>query len=259
MRTIARRKEPTLKRFLDWPTTVLFLLAFGSLLVLFDIVQRAARLFGQRPQEYAAAALQWSIWRALHLSGTRFEVERSPLVRPHTPYILVSNHQSMFDIAAVGGLFFTNLVKYVAKRELTHGIPGISYNLRAGGHALIDRGNRGQAVREIRALGERAARRGCAVLIYPEGTRARDGALKEFKPAGTLELLDAAPALEVVPIALDESWRIVRHGLRPVPFGTRVRIRIGDPIPRAAGEDRAALLRGIEAWIRATVEGWRAF
>ena len=74
-----------------------------------------------------------------------------------------------------------------------------------------------------------------------------------------LQLLDAAPTLEVVPIALDESWRIVRHGLRPVPFGTRVRIRIGDPIPRAAGEDRAALLRGVEAWIRGTLEGWRAF
>ena len=60
-----------------------------------------------------------------------------------------------------------------------------------------------------------------------------------------------------VPIALDGSWKLVRHGLRPVPFGTRVRIRIGDPIARVPGEDPQALLRRCEDQIRGTLAGWR--
>lgn len=247
-----------MRRLVDWAFTIPFLLLFGLLLVVFDVLQRAARLFGRRPQEYAAAALQWSIWKALAVCGARFAVERSPAVRPRTPYILISNHQSLFDIVVVGGLLFSNLVKYVAKKELRRGIPGISYNLRAGGHAIIDRGNREQARLEIRALGRRASQRRVAVLIYPEGTRARDGVLKEFKPAGALELLAAAPELAVVPVAIDGSWKLVRHGLRPVPFGTRVRVRVGDPIWRDAAEDPLALLRRCEDAIRRTIEEWRA-
>jgi 1-acyl-sn-glycerol-3-phosphate acyltransferase len=79
-----------------------------------------------------------------------------------------------------------------------------------------------------------------------------------FKPAGTLALLAAAPALPVVPVTMDGSWELVRHGLRPVPFGTRVRVRIGAPIPRADGEDRAALLARAEGDIRETIRRWRA-
>ena len=97
-----------------------------------------------------------------------------------------------------------------------------------------------------------------SVVIYPEGTRAREGTLKPFKLAGSLALLEAAPNLPVVPVAVDGSWKIVRHRFLPVPFGTRVRFHLGEPIPRQVGEDREALLRRVEGEIGATLEGWRA-
>ena len=227
------------------------------ILLVFDPLQRLARLFGPRPHELVVAGLQWSLLAALRICGTRFEVERSSGLRPFTPYIVIANHQSMFDVPMVGALLLTNFPKFVAKRELTRFIPSISYNLRRGGNALIDRGDREQAMRAIADLGRRAEQRGVSVVIYPEGTRARGGELKVFKPAGTLALLEAAPRLPVVSLAIDGSWKLLRHGMRPVPFGTLVRVRFGDPIPRAQGEDGASLLARAEAEIRRTIDGWR--
>ena len=245
-------------RLLDWLTSLPFLFAFGAILVLFDPLQRIARLFGPRPHEVVVGCMEVALVAACRLCGTRFEVERAPGVRPHTPYLLIANHQSMFDIPIVGALLFTNYPKYVSKRELASWIPSISYNLRRGGNALIDRADRAQAVEAIRALGERAQSRGVSVVIYPEGTRSRAGELKPFKPAGTITLLQAAPALDVVPVTIDASWRLLCHNLLPVPFGTRIRVRFAEPIPRSAGDDPARLLDRAHDEIESTLLRWRS-
>ena len=127
-----------------------FLVAFGAILLVFDPLQRIARLFGPRPQEVVVGGCRSRSSPPFRLCGTRIEVERSPGVRPHTPYLLIANHQSMFDIPIFGALLFTNYPKYVSKRELASWIPSISYNLRRGGNALIDRADREQAVEAIR-------------------------------------------------------------------------------------------------------------
>jgi 1-acyl-sn-glycerol-3-phosphate acyltransferase len=244
-------------RIIDWIFTPPFLLAFGVILLVFDPFQRVARLFGQRPQEIVAGCLQVALVWAVRLCGTRIEVERADSVRPGTPYLLIANHQSMFDIPILGSLLFTNFPKYVSKRELARWIPSISYNLRRGGNAIIDRADREQATRAIRELGEHAQRRGVSAVIYPEGTRARAGQLGPFKPAGALALLEAAPEVAVVPVAIDESWQLLRFNLLPVPFGTRVRVHIGTPRERSPGEDRHALLLEVRQEIEKTLGAWR--
>src|SRR5262245_43267016 len=93
---------------LDWLGTILFMLAFGLSLAIFDVVFRITFLLGRRPSDYVMGALQTALVWAMHLAGIRIEVERSPLIRPHTSYIIVSNHQSMFDIPVFGWQFFTN-------------------------------------------------------------------------------------------------------------------------------------------------------
>jgi 1-acyl-sn-glycerol-3-phosphate acyltransferase len=95
-------------------------------------------------------------------------------------------------------------------------------------------------------------------VIYPEGTRARGGVLGPFKPAGALALLDAAPDVPIVVVAIDESWRLLRFKLVPIPYGTRVRVRIGAPIARHPDEDRLALLERARAEIEATLARWRS-
>jgi 1-acyl-sn-glycerol-3-phosphate acyltransferase len=242
---------------LSWAGTVLFLPVFGAILLVFDVGQRLARLFGQRPQEYVAGALQVALVAAFRLCGTRVLVERAAGFRPHTSYIVISNHQSMFDIALIGALLFWNFPKYVSKRELGRWIPSVSYNLRRGGHVLIDRRDTAGAVEAIRALGARL-RDGVSAVIFPEGTRARAGALGEFRRAGTVALLESAPDVPVVPLAIDESWQLLRHNMLPVPWGVRVRVGIGEPIARRPGEDADALLARVRDDIAETLARWRA-
>jgi 1-acyl-sn-glycerol-3-phosphate acyltransferase len=242
----------------DWVFSLPFLAAFGLVLVVFDPLQRVARLFGPRPHEIVAGLLQASLLAVFRLCGTRLEVDRSPAVAPRTPYVIIANHQSMFDIPILGALLFSNFPKYVSKRELARWIPSISYNLRRGGSAIIDRGDRAQAERAIRALGARAQERRVSVVIYPEGTRARTGELGRFRHAGTLALLEAAPRLAVVPVAIDGSWRLLCHNLTPVPFGVRIRLRFGHPIPRGEADDDPDIFERARAEIEDTLRLWRS-
>jgi 1-acyl-sn-glycerol-3-phosphate acyltransferase len=246
------------RQAIDWVFTIPFLLAFGVILLVFDPPQRLSRLFGRRPQEIVAGWLQISLVWAVRLTGARISVERSPHLVPGRPYLFVGNHQSMFDIPIHGAALFRHFPKYVSKRELARWIPSISYNLRAGGNAIIDRSDRDQATRAIRALGEQVVRRGVSAVLYPEGTRARQGELARFRPAGALALFEAAPQVPVVPIAIDGSWRLLRSNLLPVPFGTRIRVRVGDPIARSPDENRTALLSECRREIEKTLQGWRA-
>lgn len=243
---------------LSWAGTLALLPLFGTTLVVFDVAQRVARLFGQRPQEYVAGALQAALVQVFRVAGTRVHVERDPAVRAWTPYIIVSNHQSMFDIPILGSAFFSNFPKYVSKRSLGRWIPSVSYNLRRGGHVLIDRGDAPSAVAAIRELGVRVRRGIASAMIFPEGTRARHGHLARFRPAGLLALLETAPDTAVVPVAIDESWRLLRHNFLPVPWGVRVRVRIGAPIARAAHDDPADLVERVREEIDATLAHWRA-
>ncbi len=245
-------------RWIDWLMTPPFLVAFVGTLLLFDPLQRVARLFGQRPQEYVAGWLQIALVFVFRIAGTRLVMERDPAVAPGTPYLILANHQSMFDIPIFGAAFFRNFPKYVSKRELARWIPSISYNLRRGGNAIIDRSDREAATRAIRALGAQVRERGVSAVIYPEGTRSRDGRLGPFKPAGALALFEEAPETAIVPVAIDGSWRLLRFNLFPIPFGTRVRMHIGAPIPRSPEEDRLWLLHEARARIEQTLEDWRS-
>ncbi len=247
-----------MKHLRDWLFTIPFLLTFGLILLVFDVLQRVARLFGQWPQEYVAGALQVALVRSFVLCGARLHVDRSPHVKPRTPYLIIANHQSMFDVPIFGALFFSNFPKYVSKKSLAKWIPSISYNLRRGGNALIDRGDPGQAIGAIQELAAQVRERGVSAVIFPEGTRARHGELGKFRPRGTLALLEAAPDTAVVPVCIDQSWRLLRHNLMPVPFGTRVRVWIGDPIARRKDEDPEALLARVEALIRGALSDHRS-
>ena len=245
------------RSLISWVLTFPFLLAFGGVLLLFDPIQRIARLFGQHPQEIVAGAMQVALVYAFQISGMHLIVERSPGVERNRPYLLIANHQSLFDIPIIGATLFTNYPKYVSKRELAHWLPGISYNLRRGGNAIIERSDRSQAVKAIHEMGATAQARGVSALIYPEGTRSRQGQLRRFKKPGTLALFEAAPQVPIVPVTIDGSWQLLKHNLLPLPFGTEVRLHIGEPIERSENEDREAIILECREQIEKTLERWR--
>jgi len=252
------RPGAVLKKVADWLCTVPFLVLFGLTLLIFEPISRIARLFGLRPMEVVMGVMQQVLLRVFNIAGTRLVVERSDQILPRTGYIIVSNHQSMFDVPIFGGLLFSNYPKYVAKKELGRWVPSVSFNLKHGGNAIIDRRDPAQALQAIRELGEAAEKRNVAVVIFPEGTRSRDGRLKTFRIGGVRELLAAAPNLPVVPATIDGAWKLLKNKLFPVPFGTKVRVRFSEPMQRMAGEDAAELIARARQTIEGTLMEWRA-
>ncbi len=123
-------------------------------------------------------------------------------------FIIVSNHQSLLDIPVLMD-FFKGIckVRFVSKRELGSGIPFISTVLRLQEHALIDRkGRMSSSMRTLATFAEVCGKRGTCPLIFPEGTRSKDGKVRTFHSAGFRRILDVQP-LPVVFVAIEGGWK----------------------------------------------------
>lgn len=247
-----------MKRIRDWLTTIPTLAAFGLSLGVFHLIALAALPFGKRSFEKVMATLQRTLISTFRISGVRVDTQGRDGFSSTGGYIFVSNHQSMYDVPIFGGLLKRNYPKYVAKSELAKGIPSVSLNLRHGGNALIERGDRAQAIDAIREMAAEAERRDVSVVIFPEGTRARIGELGDFRVGGLSAIMEEAPNLEIIPTAIDGSWRVFQRNMFPVPYGAAVHVRFGEPIARVRGESPTEILERCRVWIEETIGEWRS-
>ncbi|GGG40031.1 hypothetical protein GCM10011414_06880 [Croceivirga lutea] len=137
--------------------------------------------------------------------------------------------------------------KFVSKKELGKGIPSVSYNLRHGGSVLIDRKNPRQALTEVAKLGKYIEKHNRSAVIFPEGTRSRNGEPKPFKTKGLQILLKYAPNALIVPISINNSWKILKYGKFPMGLGNHVKFQVHEPIENTG--DPIELIAKIEATI----------
>lgn len=239
---------------LGYLLTPVYLLVFALLLVLFHPVQMICRsLWGYGAHKKSVDILNLLIIRSLFILGADISFRGAEQVPKDRPVILVSNHQSLFDISPISWGFRDHHPKFIAKIELGRGIPSISYNLRHGGSALIDRSKPLQSVREIGKLGRYIEKNRYAVSIFPEGTRTKDGKMKPFLPAGIDALLKAAPSAVVVPLAIDGTYELTKKGLYPMTFGVKIRFSALAPIEPGTLTAEEAVLKA-ETMIRAALE-----
>lgn len=186
----------------------------------------------------------------LRVPGVKLEVvQRAPL-DPRRPYIVMANHASMIDIWAVF-LAVPVPLRFIAKKQLG-AIPLLGWAMRAGRFIFIDRQNAASARRSI----EEAARRikaGQSVVIFPEGTRTRDGRLNPFKKGGFHLALDSGA--DIVPVAIHGSRALMPRGSAFIRSGT-VRVEIGEPISTngLVPADRDALAARVRETIAAMLD-----
>ncbi|MGK0427423.1 MAG: 1-acyl-sn-glycerol-3-phosphate acyltransferase [Ulvibacter sp.] len=180
-------------------------------------------IFGYQAHKKSVDYFNWIILRCLNLLGTRFEMEYLDEIPKNVPIIIISNHQSMWDIPPIIWHFRKMHPKFVSKIELGRGIPAISYNLRIGGSILIDRKNPEQALGEMIKFGKYLVEHNRSGVIFPEGTRSKNGAPKTFHRKGLITLFKHAPEAYVLPISVNNSWKLQRYGLFPMPLGVRLK------------------------------------
>src|SRR5262249_60251163 len=114
----------------------------------------------------------------------------------------------------------------VRKRELTW-IPFFGGALLPCRQVIVDRRDRASSVESLARAAERV-RSGASVIIFPEGTRSPDGALREFKSGGFHLAIRAG--VPIVPVTVSGSRAITPPGSLRVAAG-RVLVRYGEPIP----------------------------
>ncbi len=238
----------------DWLVTFPYIITFIGILVFFHPIHVVAACISRKLHKQALDLMNICIILNIRwVAGARYRVIGKPLLPESRPVIIVSNHQSMYDIPMTMWECRRQNVGYIAKKELGRWIPSISFALRRLGSVLIDRKDAVQAVRDIEQFG-RAKDEACEVAaIFPEGTRARDGAMKRFKPTGFKALLRSMPHAVIQPLAIRGNWELLRYNFLPIPYGTSIELEFLPAIERADRSDDE-LVRDIEATIGRAVQ-----
>jgi 1-acyl-sn-glycerol-3-phosphate acyltransferase len=187
---------------------------------------------------------------ALRLAGVKVVVKGREKIPAGRAVVFMSNHQSNCDPPALA----VNLppVLILAKQEVFR-IPVLGRGMRMRGFIPVDRKSRERAFGAMDQAVE-SLKEGHSFLVFPEGTRSRDGRLQTFKKGVFVMAIKAG--VPIMPISVSGSSKVMRKGEFVVNPGT-VTITIHEPIPtagctvadraRVAGQVRAAILAGLAA------------
>ncbi|MBC2843753.1 lysophospholipid acyltransferase family protein [Winogradskyella flava] len=241
-------------KLLAYPLTILYFICFGLTLVIFHPIQWFCKnVFGYKAHKTSVDWLQFFIMRSLNVLGTTFSFTNLYNIEKEVPLIIVANHQSMYDIPPLIWYLRKHHVKFISKKELGKGIPSVSYNLRHGGSVLIDRKDPLGSIKAIEGFAQRIEKNNWAAVIFPEGTRSRDGHPKPFKTKGLLSMIKHAPNALVVPITINNSWKTLRYGKFPMGLGASIFYIVHQPVRTNEYQDKLELIKVIEAQVKSDI------
>lgn len=220
-----------MEKLVSYPISVVYYLCFGLTLVIFHPIQWIClNVFGYQAHKKSVDYLNLFLVRCTNILGTTYSVKNKEVIPNNVPIIFVANHQSLYDIIGIIWYLRRFHVKFVSKKELGKGIPSVSYNLRHGGSVLIDRKDPKQALPVIKGLGEYIEKNKRSAVIFPEGTRSKTGKPKEFAQSGLKILCKYAPNAYIVPISINNSWKMVKFGAFPMGLGNKLEFIIHQPM-----------------------------
>lgn len=232
------------KKILSYPLSVLFYIFFGLTLVVFHPLQWIALKIGKSTHRGMVNLMNLCILCCLLILGVRISYRNKQKLPKNKGMIIVSNHQSMFDIPLIIWFMRKCKTKFISKIELGKGIPSISFNLRHGGNALIDRKNPKQSIPVLSKFGKFIAKNNFAAVIFPEGTRSRNGAPKKFAATGLKILFKNAPEALVVPVTINNSWKLVQFGNFPMGIGIHLTLEVHEPL--SVSKDTDTIIETVE-------------
>lgn len=242
-----------MRKIFGYILTPVFYLVFGLLLVIFHGIQwLCLKLGGYGPHKRSVDILNLFLTGSYYLLGNSVRWKNRQELPLDRPIIFVANHQSMFDIPPLICFLRKHHAKFISKIELTKGIPSVSFNLKHGGGANIDRKDSKQSIAEILKLAGNMKKNNWSVVIFPEGTRSRAGVMKSFHVGGIATILKKVPDALIVPVAISHSWRMQRYGGFPIDTFVRMTWEVLTPI-EPDGRSAEELVLEAEQAIRARV------
>jgi 1-acyl-sn-glycerol-3-phosphate acyltransferase len=162
-------------------------------------------------------------------------LERAPA---EEAFVVMSNHQSHYDIPVLFQALRPRRLRMVAKSELFK-LPIWTGAMRAAGFVEVNRQNRISAMRSLDRAREAIAK-GTSIWIAPEGTRSPDGRLGSFKKGG-FHLAIGAGA-RILPVSIDGTRRVLPAKGRHVHDGEHVRVVVHEPVATSEDGDQKALV-----------------
>jgi 1-acyl-sn-glycerol-3-phosphate acyltransferase len=193
---------------------------FGSLAILTSWIPPRGRVY-----QYWA---RWWSATILAAAGIDVEVETAEGARSVREAIFMANHTSAADIVVLF-VALARDVRFVAKKQLFW-VPFLGWSMWLAGFIPVDRENKEKAREAFDRIGERL-RQGISILVFPEGTRSRNGRLGAFKKAGFL--LAMRTGLPIVPVGISGARAVLGADGLLVRRG-KIVVRIGAPVPSGA-------------------------
>jgi len=184
--------------------------------------------------------------------GAKIEVSGREHLPASGPFLVMSNHQSLWDIPvvhlAICGCWPLSL-RMIAKKEMFE-LPVIGTAMKAADFVAVDRKDPEQAARGL-AEARRKIAEGVVMWIAPEGTRSRDGVLGPFKRGGFL--LAARARVPVIPVTLDGTRDILAAGSVVVHPGVTVRVTLHPPVDPEESLSRGELMERVRTAIESSL------
>lgn len=142
-------------------------------------------------------------YKGFHFWGYKKELEKLP-----EQFIAISNHQSLLDIPVFMNLFRDKELRFIAKDALGRHVPLVSEMLRAEKHCLIPRKAKPmEAMRYVEKFGKRVVENNQIPVLFPEGSRTKNGKVGTFYSAGFRKLTESTN-LPVVVFAIDGGYQL---------------------------------------------------
>lgn len=192
---------------------IIYTLIFGTLIVILSPLDRMGGI----------STFLSRLWGRLILitCGVRVAAEGMDDLNPERVYVVISNHQSHFDVPALFALMPLKL-RFVAKKELAR-IPVFGMAMRRGGHIIIDRSRSKTAIDTLRAAEKRIIHQRLSPLFFAEGTRSADGSIGPFKRGGFRMAMDMN--LPILALSISGSRKVLPKGsLRISPGNILIKV-----------------------------------
>jgi 1-acyl-sn-glycerol-3-phosphate acyltransferase len=243
-----KRRRILRRLYLPW-TWLVFIPYLAVSTIVFGTLAFLTSLISKNLSFHCGTAWAWLLCR---MNFTWVSVKGRQHVKKGQSYIIMSNHQSHFDILAFYGHWGWQF-RWVMKQELRK-VPGLGYGCASVGHIFIDRSDREKAIASLKAA-KPLLEGGISVMFFPEGTRSRDGRMLPFKKGGFMMALDLD--LPILPVTIRGS-RHVLVGKKLQLLPGLIRIQIHEPIEVSpyGHEKRDQLMRDVRKVIASGMSAW---